>query len=506
MSVNVYEKDRHIFPRWRPFKATSGLGELALPAVEREINTAELDLSLAKGVAGWKGDPSLWRGLDLLGTAVVAGRLGEFTALVEEIKNNSLAPRFAREALGRTLGTGLGKLHVPDCDNTSITDAGREIRTSRLRLASAPRDAIEWVELARSYTIAGLNDKAGRAIAAALQLAPSNRFVLRSAARFFLHKGEKERALSLLNRSAIIKQDPWIMASEIAIADSIGKTSKFSQRAREKMEMDVAPTELTELASALGSLEAEGGNHRVARRFLRRALVGANENSIAQIGWLNRSVLGEWVDVSNANPPLLHEANAWASFYRGEFETARQESICWLGDQPFASAPATLGSYIVADIFCDYEAAKAIAQAGLRSNPDDPMLLNNLAVCLLELNELAEAEATLSRLKPEDRGGRMDSTYKATFGMLAFRKGDPEGGRTLYLEAIEEAKNRGLKETAARAAFHLAFEDLIAHSPHIEDSIRRLKEFEGQKDFVEQARFFERVNTLMRGVGSGGLR
>lgn len=215
--------------------------------------------------------------------------------------------------------------------------------------------------------------------------------------------------------------------------------------------------------------------------------------------------MGEWVDVSKTSPPLLHEANAWASFHSGEFDTARQESICWLRDQPFASAPATLSSYIVADIFCDFEAAKTIAQAGLRSNQDDPMLLNNLAICHMELNELAEDEAILSRLKAEDRGGKIDPTYKTTFGMLAFRKGDPERGRTLYLEAIEEAKNSGSKATAARAAFHLVFEDLIAHSPHIDDSIRRLKEFEGQKDFVEWARFFERINTLMGRTGGDGI-
>jgi hypothetical protein len=44
----------------------------------------------------------------------------------------------------------------------SNLDARHEIRASRLRLASAPRGALEWVALARSYTIAGLNDKAGR--------------------------------------------------------------------------------------------------------------------------------------------------------------------------------------------------------------------------------------------------------------------------------------------------------------------------------------------------------
>jgi tetratricopeptide (TPR) repeat protein len=192
------------------------------------------------------------------------------------------------------------------------------------------------------------------------------------------------------------------------------------------------------------------------------------------------------------------------SFYKGEFESARDESICWFRDQPFASAPATLCFYIFADIFWDYKSAKEIAQAGLRSNPDDLALLNNLAVSLMELGELADAEAAVSRLKAEGRGAKLDSTYKATFGMLAFRKGDPAEGRRLYLEAIEAAKSSGSREVAARAAFHLVFEEIVAQSLFVDESVRRLREFEGVEGLMEMARFFERINTLMRGDGKSG--
>ena len=502
MSASYHEIDRHIFPRWRSFEATSELGELARPVIELENETAELDLSLARGIAEWEGSSSLWQGLDLLGTAVIAGRLEEFSALVAEIKSNPLTPRAAREFLAKTQAAKAIQLDLPGCDSIPGRTSQSEIRTHRLNLAFAPRDPIEWMELARSYTIAGLNDKAGKAVLAALQLAPDNRFVLRSAARFFIHIGEKDIAHGLLSRSRLIKQDPWVMASEIAIADSMGKTSRISRIAREKMEADVPPSELTELASALGSLEAESGNHRVARRYLRRALNGANENSIAQIRWLNRSRLNrsdleDAIDVSGANPPRLHEANAWEAFHKGEFEVARNESLCWLRDQPFASAPAILNSYIVSSIFLDFEAGKEIALDALRSNPDDPFLLNNLAVCLTEIGDLAAAETYLSRLPTEGLGGRVNASYKATFGMLEFRRGNIEEGRRLYRESIEKSKDSGDKETAARAAFHLAFEELIAHTSHVDEAIQRLKDYEGQENFIEKARFFERVNALL---------
>jgi tetratricopeptide (TPR) repeat protein len=497
MTAIVYEKQRHIFPRWRSFEATSSLGELVLPATRRELNTDALDESLARGISEWKEDPSLWRGLDLLGTAVVAGRLDEFAALIAEVRENPNAPRPARDVFEKSARTSPEHLSIQECESVSDQYERGAIKKSRVRLATAPRDAIEWVELARAYTIAGLNEKARRAISAALQLAPVNRFVLRSAARFFLHYGDRDRALALLSRSPILGHDPWIMASEIAIADSIGKSSKVIRIAREKIEAGIAPTDLTELASALGSLEAENGNDRIARRHLRRAIVGANENSIAQIGWLNRSQLNGSIDVSFSNPPLLHEAKAWSCFYRGDFEVAQQESLCWLIDQPFASAPAALASYIASDLLWNFEKGKTIAQAGLMSNPDDPLLLNNLAVCLLEIGELDAAETALARIKPDEAEKRIDPAYKATFGMLAFRRGNTDKGRKLYLEAIEKARSQGSKATAARANFHLIFEEIAANSPNVEDSIHRLEEYKDQKDMVEMARFFERVNILM---------
>ena len=129
---------------------------------------------------------------------------------------------------------------------------------------------------------------------------------------------------------------------------------------------------------------------------------------MAQIQWLNRAHLGEAVDVSHAKPPLLYEANAWASYYKGNFELALQESLKWLADQPFSGAPAILASFILSDLLWNFEGGREIAQSALRSNPDDPMLLNNLAVCLMELDRLTEAEEILARIKPGDRANKSE--------------------------------------------------------------------------------------------------
>src|SRR6185437_13525621 len=240
---------------------------------------------------------------------------------------------------------------------------------------------VGWVDLALAYTVVGDDKKAGRAIRAALQLAPNDRFVLRSAARFFIHIGEPQIAFEHLARADSTKVDPWLMAAEIAVADYLGRTSRLQKVARGEIESGKSGHDLTELASALGSLEAANGNRRAARRLLKKALNGANENTVAQIRWLNRTSLGEVVDASAAAPPLLYEANAWVSYHAGDFQAALGESLRWLRYQPFSSAPATLSSFILADLMWDFQAGASVAEAGLKANPRDLMLLNNFAVC-----------------------------------------------------------------------------------------------------------------------------
>jgi benzoyl-CoA reductase/2-hydroxyglutaryl-CoA dehydratase subunit BcrC/BadD/HgdB len=81
--------------------------------------------------------------------------------------------------------------------------------------------------------------------------------------------------------------------------------------------------------------------------------------------------------------------------------------------------------------------------------------------------------------------------------MLAFKKGNHTEGRRLYKEAIEQASRAGSRVTAARAAFHLVYEELMAHASNVGDSIETMKEFDDQREVAELAQFFERVNTLL---------
>ncbi len=85
---------------------------------------------------------------------------------------------------------------------------------------------------------------------------------------------------------------------------------------------------------------------------------------------------------------------------RVDFDSALEESLRWLSGSAILSGRQRLSaSFILSDLMWDFESAREIAEAGVRSNPTDSMLLNNLSVCLLELGRLNEAEEVLGRIK-----------------------------------------------------------------------------------------------------------
>src|SRR5262249_6318180 len=80
-----------------------------------------------------------------------------------------------------------------------------------------PRDSLLLTETALIYTGIGELEAAARLIRTATALSPSNRYVLRSAARFWMHARDPGQALHLLNRTPALRYDPWLLSAKVAI-------------------------------------------------------------------------------------------------------------------------------------------------------------------------------------------------------------------------------------------------------------------------------------------------
>ena len=69
--------------------------------------------------------------------------------------------------------------------------------------------------------------------------------------------------------------------------------------------------QLSELASALGTLEMKAGKVRHSKRLFRSALMDPTDNTVAQVFWATRTVPELSFDVSGTSSHDSYEATAW---------------------------------------------------------------------------------------------------------------------------------------------------------------------------------------------------
>jgi tetratricopeptide (TPR) repeat protein len=312
------------------------------------------------------------------------------------------------------------------------------------------------VELARIYTILGQLEKANRAIDAALKLAPENRFTVRSAARFFVHVDDPEKAEWILKKSQRVHVDPWLLSTHISIAQLQDKAFRFGREASSMVNSGShAPLHVVELAAVLGNVELANGEVKNARRLFQKSLVKPTENAVAQVVTVARLIARAEYLKSEFHVQRPFEAKAKAHVFLAEWDRVFAECKLWLCDEPFSTEPALLGSYISSCLTNDFEKALSILEKALRANPSDPALLNNKAFSLIESNQLKEAKNVLGEARSVGSGSASSVALKATEGLLEYRSGNPIRGAVLYGLAADLAKtSQNLRSQILVELFH----------------------------------------------------
>ena len=460
------DPERKVVPRWRSFDTTLALGELLPIVTGITKDTGEQDFLTSK-LRRWGRQKGVRAASELVGAAIVLDRADEAIEAAKFLRIHAATD--SARLLAQRLLSQHGEIDSPSLvepQDHDVSRHSRQVHLLRQQLHRDPRDAFLWMDLALSYVAVDLHVKAERAVRVALDLAPASRFILRAAARFFVHRDDFERAHDILRRSPRVLADPWLLAGEIAIAATAERTSRLIKPGRAILTSgDFSSNHLAELASAIATIELVAGKSKPARKLFERSLVDPTENSVAQGEWASRRIGGVHIDESNLNRPFTFEARAHKYVFEGESKKAIAESRSWLHDQPFSSRPAILGSYLASTIVEDYETGVTFAKAGLRANPNEFMLLNNLAFAEAQSNNVSDALKTL-RLAAPARSNETDETvFAATSGLVEYRAGNPERGRLLYKEAINNARNQKSKKLEAMALFFFAMEEIRAETP-----------------------------------------
>lgn len=467
MSITLEQKQRNVIPRWRSFEETIETNELAASTGSEEtVGNAPADIS--EQLTAWLENRTLSFAGDLLSAALatrqadVARDAAEYV-LGASVDAESPLSKIAKRVLNWSEIREQSLDEGPQGDPTGSVQNAR-IKRLRHSLRAFPRDAIAWTDLARLYTILGINDKARRAIQTACSLAPQNRFVIRSAARFYAHLGEMDSAHSLVLNSGACKHDPWLAASEVALS-SLAKT--WARSAQSGLAMisggNFSDFEITELATAIGTLDHSHGQERKAKKLIKRGLVAPNDNSLAQAKWISRSISGLGLDVKvlDFKVPRQFEASAYEFFSLGRWAESFKSALSWCRDEPFSSRAAKMACYVSATMLEEYEIAARIADIGLISSAEDEVLINHKAFCFASLNWLDKAEAELAKLKSMQLEDTSRVTWLANHGLISFRLGNIDKGREWYLEAVDLARSIENEEYRTTALLFWAREEAL---------------------------------------------
>jgi tetratricopeptide (TPR) repeat protein len=398
----------------------------------------------------WRTVGSDLSAAELVGARLVAGQR-------EEANEPAIALLTAANATYRRLGERV--LHGNDsrhltAPTTVLSMEGifyEKIRQSKARLAADARNPIAWSDLARRYTGLGQFDQARHALRVARLLAPDSRYLLRVTTRFLLHIDDADGAVRELRSSPRTMEDPWLLSALIAAATMSGQPLPGRRVAQRILDSGrFRKIETADLVSELGTLELSGGGDKRAKALMIQSLEEPTDNSLAQAFWVAPKLPTlEPRDEHITRVAFPAEARAWEASHRGDWDTALTQSVEWLADQPFDGDAATHASYVAAVGLDRWEDSLRLAKIGLMANPTHPTLMNNCAYALIEMGELDNGEKAL-RFAISNISEHSDRVaIIATAGLYQFRRGNPEGGRSFYRQAIELA--RRLRDRHAEA-------------------------------------------------------
>lgn len=453
------EKERHTIPRWNSINMAEKLGELS-PIKTKHNNTNRVsESSLDLLLNNWKSERNLTLAIEIIST----------TRLTNSKKNIDEIIDFAEKAVSELNDTPkllVDFLNHNEGINYYNTDTHQvSINKIKKALVNYPHNPLMWNELSREYVISGQNDKARKALQIAYGLAPENRTILRSIARFYTHIGDLEKALYFLRKCSIVKTDPWILSAEISITNMLGKASRNIKTARTIIEDDnYSPFSISELASELGTMDFFAGKSKLGKKMIKLAATKPFENAFAQMVWINRNVysIENIIETIPVRIECNYEAQTRLYMQSQQWETAQTFAGLWQEYQPFSQDPAIISSFISSDFLLDYEKAKQSLKCGLKSNPNNVDLLNNYIYALILNGELIEAKKIYQQASNLDSGKKSVSLI-ATGGMLDYRLGKPQLGKTKYLEVIDilkKAKGND-KDTYFRALLCFAREEKL---------------------------------------------
>lgn len=432
---------RRLIPKWRPIATTLQTPDaVPLPVTRSQPPAGDHD-EFERAINHWRQNKTLGALGDLLSFGVHQDLAEKVAALGYEALQSGAPFTRVQQLLIQDIAQHQGL--IPALFEGAVPSSNTEhpfqapIRTARALLKSAPDNALALLDYAQLQAAIGRVGRAERAIRTAMALRPDNRLVLRTAARFFVHAGKADIGHALIRRHSRTVTDPWLMASEIALADAAKVQSQFLSKGKRFLfdHKKIPAGQLTELAGAVSMAEYASGNLKRARETQRQALVAPNDNVIAQAvemrGKLGLELDGLAIERAIAASSEARVLQAWIDTAPDDVTKFARE---WHVIEPFSSRPVQIMSTLFAYQGRNDEALLWI-HAGLLADPTDQGLLINKAYAHALCKDYDATTDVLRRLK-STKQPEVEPFRLAIEGLMAYQQGAYPAGDRFYADAV----------------------------------------------------------------------
>lgn len=503
MTASGGESTRRLLPRWRPWRTAGELGELhplrpepAIPESYRSsFDGAERSWRRRRDVAS--ATEFLAAALHIQATGLDRSAIAEASEMLSKAQHLNAGHEEILRALDTLREGELPHLEAPPMTfSVSRELLAEQAHAVRQRVQRYPRNALTRVDFARSYFALDEDEKAEKQLRVALALDPDNRFIVRSASRFYIDVDEERSAAQVIANARGKDDDPWLLSVSVGLRRA-GRhvRSRTLQGVVDDRSLD--PWHVSELAASLATREYREGNTKRANRLILRALEDPTENVAAHMEWARAT--GIRVPEPAVLPSGSFEALARRHGAKLQWAEAVEATWGWLSDEPFSEEAAGRGSLYAIEAE-EYNASLQMTEIGLIASPGDPTLLNNRAFALACLWRLDEAVDCIALIEGSRTDASVLGCVMATAGLVLYRGGDQTSGRAYYERSIDLFLRHHIPQSAAKAAMNLAAEDLRTGAPERSESFTRAESLIARAHSAEIDDSWERL-LARQGIG-----
>jgi tetratricopeptide (TPR) repeat protein len=298
-----------------------------------------------------------------------------------------------------------------------------------------PRNAIAHMDIARLYCLLGQHKQSEESVRMALQLAPLDRYVIRSASRYFVHVGKDEEAYRLVH-SPSKHTDPWLVSVELAISSRLDISPASWKAAKRIIARNQPSFHTSELRAAFATHLLDGST-RKARKIFAESVISPTENTVAQIQWVHQNVMHLDSALEFDMYRRSSEASARRFFVERNFVASLHAAVQWFDLEPFSIAAAGFTTFVASTFAHDFRLSREVAQRALVANPESFLLWNNRAFAEVCLGDTASAQQSIANALRAVSDGMDRAVLDATQGLFELKLGNVELAQRLHDQARE---------------------------------------------------------------------